>query len=139
MKRRARWGYARWVRRAATRIRKVRHSQVLVRASRSAGFGAAALADQEARPGGPHRLGQLAQVVGPVVTLAVDEERRCARYPAEVRGVDVLVDPGRADVVGQVAGEAVGIQAELARIPDQVVGGERALALQQLVVHLPEL
>src|SRR5580693_5832845 len=59
---------------------------------------------------GPHRLLQRGQVVRAVVADAVDEERRRARDGGQVRGVDVLGDPRRADVLAQVGREPRGVE-----------------------------
>src|SRR5271155_1919931 len=86
-----------------------------------------------------HRLGQGFDVVGAVMPLAVDEERRGSRYTGKVSGIDVLGHPGRTRVLAQIGGEPRDVRAERARVPDQVTYGERALVVHQQVVHAPEL
>ena len=54
-------------------------------------------------------------VVGAVVPLAVDEERRRAGDAAQVGRLDVLRDPGLVDVPAQLVVEPVDVEAELAR------------------------
>ncbi len=74
-----------------------------------------------------------------MVPPAVDKERRRARDAAQVGGVHICGDLGFPDVIAQVAGELLDVQAEFARVPDQVVGSQCALVVKQLVVHRPEL
>src|SRR5450631_1198013 len=52
-------------------------------------------------------------VVGAVVASPVEEEGRSARNTTEIGAVDVLSDPGRADVVVQVGSETRDVEAEL--------------------------
>ena len=69
---------------------------------------------------------------------AVHEERRRARDAAQIRAVDVLRDVSRAGVGSQALGEPVDVEAELARIADEIARLERVLPLEQQVVVLPE-
>jgi hypothetical protein len=82
--------------------------------------GLRARGDQDPFPGRPYCIGERADVVGAVVPPAVDEERRGARDAAQVGGVHVCGDLGFPGVIAQVAGEPLGVQAELGRVPDQV-------------------
>src|SRR5580704_1514361 len=58
------------------------------------------------------RLGQRFDVIGTVVTHAVDEERGGSRYAGKVGRIGVLGHPRRAHVFTQVRGEPLGVQAK---------------------------
>src|SRR5258708_34340288 len=73
------------------------------------------------------------------MTLAVDEERWRPRNAAEVCRVDVGVDLCGTDVSAHVAGESLGVEPDLGRVPHQVLDRQGALMVQKLIVHLPEL
>src|SRR6185437_3808863 len=77
--------------------------------------------------GGADRAGEGRDVVRAVVAAAVHEERRRPRDAGEVGAVHVLGDPGAADALTQVLGEAVGVQAELLSIADHLRGLGRTL------------
>ena len=55
-------------------------------------------------------LFQRVDVVGPVVPLAVDEERRRARDRTEVGGVDVFGDTRGVGMITQVTDETLGVE-----------------------------
>ena len=95
-------------------------------------------ADQGMCLGCPHRVGQRVDVVGAAMALAVDEERGRAGDAAQVGGVHVPGDLGFPGVAAQVGGEPPRVQAELGGVPEQVVGGQRVLVRQQLIMHRPE-
>jgi Alpha amylase, catalytic domain len=95
-------------------------------------------ADQGMCLGCPHRVGQRVDVVGAAMAFAVDEERGRAGDAAQVGGVHVLGDLGFPGVAAQVGGEPPRVQAELGGVPEQVVGGQRVLVRQQLIMHRPE-
>src|SRR3982074_3052170 len=65
------------------------------------------LADERPGAGGLDRSGQRLDVVGAVVTLLVDEERRCSGDSAEVGRLDVLVDSGRENVAQDIVAETL--------------------------------
>src|SRR3954471_19510937 len=89
------------------------------------------------RPG-RERLGEAVRVVGPVVLLAVDEERRRPAHAARDRALEVLVDPPGDLLRAHVAHEPVEVEAQVLRVLHEVVGREPAACLEQAVVHLPE-
>src|SRR3954453_22996404 len=59
------------------------------------------------------RRRQRADVVGALMSTAVDEEGRGAPDGGDVGALDVPVDPGRVSALGEVAGEPVHVQTEL--------------------------
>src|SRR5581483_2652406 len=75
--------------------------------------------------------GERLDVVRAVVALAVDEERRRPGDAAQVRAVDVLRDPPGVDAPPHLVAEPVAVEAELARIPDEIGNPERVLAVEQ--------
>ena len=78
------------------------------------------LGDRGAGASGLDRRLERRDVVGAVVADAVDEERRRAGHLAEVGAVDIARDPSGADMMLDVVGEAVDVEAEVARVADQV-------------------
>jgi hypothetical protein len=70
---------------------------------------------------------------------AVDEERRRAGDAGQVGRVDVLGDVPGPGVLAQAGPEPVQIQVQLAGVGHQVLDGQRALMVQQQIVHGPEL
>ena len=88
---------------------------------------------------GTHCLGQCLDVVGTVVTTAVDEERRRAGDPARVGAGSVLGNPRRVDVAAELVPEALDVELELLGVATKVDGFQGVLVLQQGVVHLPEV
>src|SRR5690348_6692985 len=84
-----------------------------------------------ARPGRLHRRREGGDVVGAVVAEVVDEERRGARHAGEIRGVDVLRDPARADARPQVVLEALDVEPELPGVADELAIAQRVLVLEQ--------
>src|SRR3954447_17524768 len=85
-----------------------------------------------------HRRRERADVIGALVPAAVDEEGRGAADAGGVGALDVPVDPTRVPAFGEVAGEPVRVQAEFARVADEVDELELVLAPEQQVVHFPE-
>src|SRR5580693_5392479 len=85
-----------------------------------------------------HRFFQRFYVIGAVMPLAVDEERRSPRHAGQVSGIHVLADVRHPRVLAQVGGEPVRVEAERARILHQVAGVKRVLVVEQQVVHFPE-
>src|SRR5918996_4388001 len=77
-------------------------------------------------------------VVGAVVTSAVDEEGGGAGDAAQIRAIDVLRDTPGAGVLTQGGREAVEVEAELLGVADEVVEAKSVLMVEQEVVHLPE-
>ena len=67
--------------------------------------------DRRQRPGGAHRLLQRVDVVGPVVPLAVDEERRRSGDRTEVGRVDILGDTRGVGMIAQITDETLGVEA----------------------------
>src|SRR5262245_31148587 len=96
------------------------------------------LVGERAAACGPHGAAEGGDVVGAVVALAVDEEAGRAGDAAAVGVVDVLGDPRGVRVPAQVVGEPVDVEAEAARVLDELVRAELVLARQQAVVHRPE-
>src|SRR5512142_2697968 len=94
--------------------------------------------DYRPRLGEFDRLFQRFYVIGAVMPLAVDEERRGPGDIGQVGGFQVLADMRPPRVLAQVGGEPLGVQAERVRVADQVAGVQRVLVVQQQVVHLPE-
>src|SRR5919201_3510226 len=95
------------------------------------------------RNGGPSACGadcagELVDVVGAVVTAAVDEERWRAGDPAEICAVDVLRDASCADVMLEIIAEPFDVEPEPLGTRDQIRLLERGLFGEQQVVHLPE-
>src|ERR1700722_5672606 len=77
-------------------------------------------ADEDSGSGRLHGAGQGAEVVSAVVPPAVDEERRRARDTAQVGGVHVRHDPRLPGPVTQIPGEPLGVEPDLAGVPDEV-------------------
>src|SRR5215475_5164018 len=95
-------------------------------------------ADESPGLGQLYRLFQGFYVIGAVMPLAVDEERRGPGHIGQVGGFQVFADASLPGVLAQVGGEPVGVEAERVRVPDQVPGVQGVLVVQQQVVHLPE-
>src|SRR2546429_6607711 len=85
-----------------------------------------------------HRLRERGDVVRAVVAPAIDEERGRAGDVAEIRAVDVFGDATGTGVLLEIGGETVDVEAELARLVDEVGGGGGPLAVQEEGVPLPE-
>src|SRR5581483_7924177 len=83
--------------------------------------------DRRAGARRPDRPRERGDVVGAVVAAAVHEERRRPRDAAQVGAVHVLGDTRRPRVRVEILREAPEVEAELARVPEQVGPVESAL------------
>src|SRR3712207_4451310 len=80
------------------------------------------------------RVDERLDVVEAAVALAVDEEAGRAGHPGRLDGLAVGRDRRRVPARAQVAGEALGVEAEIAGVPDQVVVLERLAIGEEEVV-----
>ena len=69
--------------------------------------------DRGARAGCAHLSRERGEIVGAVVPTPVDEERRRARYAAQIGGVHVLGDVRRTRASAKVVLEALDVEPEL--------------------------
>src|SRR3954452_12632691 len=67
-----------------------------------------------------------------------DEECRRASDTAREPAVHVALNALRVKLIVELGREAIGVQAELRRVGDQVLAAEGAAGLVHAVVHLPE-
>jgi hypothetical protein len=94
--------------------------------------------DVRLRPSGAHGPAERREVIRPHLPLTIDKEGGGARYPAHVGALDVRRNAFAPSVVSKVLGEGVHVDTERFRIPNQILGGQRVLVLEQQVVHRPE-
>ena len=82
--------------------------------------------------------GERSDVVGAVVALPVDKERRCAGHAAEISGLDVLGDTADVGAMFEVVAEPGRVELELLGVADEISPRQHVLVLQEQVVHRPE-
>src|SRR5439155_7171609 len=84
------------------------------------------------------RRDELLLVPGPVVSLPVQEEGRRAVHAAPDAREEVLANPRRVRVRGQLGGGPARVEAEPRGGGEEILVVERLLVLEERVVHLPE-
>ena len=89
-------------------------------------------------PSGPYGSAERFDVIRSRLPLSVDKEAGGTRDHAHISAFHVCRDSLAPSMTSEVLGECIHIETEPFRVPDEVLGGQLILVINQQVVHRPE-
>jgi hypothetical protein len=84
-------------------------------------------------------LQKMSYITRPIVTLAIDKERRRPVYAASYAGLEILSNPECVNARSDFPNQSRLIEAEFARIGHKILVFKRALIFEKKIVHAPKL